>query len=113
MDVPEPELDHWGNPRIGGVGDLVGRAITDLTGFEARVTVLGHVQRGGTPTAYDRVLCTRFGVAAVEAVVDQAFGTMVALQCGQIERVDLESVVGVTKTVDPRLFEGVATQFFA
>lgn len=113
MPRPERVLDQWGHPKIGGIGELVGQAVTDRTGFESRVTVLGHVQRGGTPTAFDRVLCTRFGVAAVEAVVDGAFGQMVALRCDRIERVALSDVVVRTKPVDPDLYEGVARCFFA
>lgn len=113
VPASEPELDVWGHAKLGGVGDLVGRAITERTGFESRVTVLGHVQRGGTPTAYDRVLCTRFGVAAVDAIVDGAFGQMVALNCDQIGMVPLSEVVGRTKSVDRQLYEDVARCFFA
>ena len=82
------------------------------TGFETRQTVLGHVQRGGTPTAFDRVLATRFGVAAIDAVHDDAFGQMVALQGGDIVRVPLSVAVGTLKTVDPSIYE-VAKVFFA
>ena len=77
--------------------------IESRTGFETRVTILGHVQRGGTPTAFDRVLATRFGIAAIDAVHDGAFGQMVALQGGQIVRVPLEEAVGELKPVDPEL----------
>jgi 6-phosphofructokinase 1 len=76
------------------------------------MTILGHVQRGGTPTAFDRVLATRFGIAAIDAVHDGAFGQMVALQAGQIVRVPLAEAVGTLKTVDPQLFHGVAAYFF-
>ena len=81
------------------------------TGYETRVTILGHVQRGGTPTAFDRVLATRFGVAAIDAVHDGAWGTMVALQAGHIVRVPLAEAVGELKLVDPELY-GVAQVFF-
>ena len=74
--------------------------------------MLGHVQRGGTPTAFDRVLATRFGVAAIDAVHDEAFGSMVALQNGDIVRVPLGVAVGTLKTVDPSIYE-VAKVFFA
>ncbi len=77
------------------------------------MTILGHVQRGGTPTAFDRVLATRFGVAAIDAVHDGAFGTMVALQAGEIVRVPLAAGVGQPKLVDPALYHGVAEVFFA
>ncbi len=107
------ELDEWGNPKVGGIGDLIGKAIAERTGFDSRVTVLGHVQRGGTPTAYDRVLCTRFGVAAIDAVHDQDFGSMVALQSDQIVRVRLADVVGVEKPIRPELYTDVAEVFFA
>ena len=76
------------------------------------MTILGHVQRGGTPTAFDRVLATRFGVAAIEAVHDGAFGQMVALQAGEIVRVPLAEAVGELKLVDPALYHGVAEVFF-
>ncbi|HEV8115007.1 MAG TPA: 6-phosphofructokinase, partial [Acidimicrobiales bacterium] len=81
------------------------------TGFETRVTVLGHIQRGGTPTAFDRVLSTRFGIAAIDAVHDGAFGTMVALRADRIERVPLSEGTAELKTVAPELVE-VAEVFF-
>jgi ATP-dependent phosphofructokinase / diphosphate-dependent phosphofructokinase len=76
------------------------------------VTILGHIQRGGTPTAFDRVLATRFGIAAIEAVHDGAFGQMVALQGGHVVRVPLEAAVAELKTVDPGDFARVAGPFF-
>ena len=112
LHVPDRGVDEWGNRRFGGIGVIVGRAIEAGTGFDSRVTVLGHVQRGGTPTSFDRVLSSRFGVAAIDAVHDGAFGTMVALQAGKIVRVDLADVVGAGKPVDPELLE-VAGVFFA
>ena len=112
FDVAEPEVDMWGNPKLGGIGDMVGRAIEQRTGFESRVTVLGHVQRGGTPTAYDRVLCTRYGVAAVEAIHDRDFGKMVSLSADSIIRVPLDDVVDHEKPVSQRLYD-VASKFFA
>ncbi len=81
-------------------------------GYETRVTILGHVQRGGTPTAFDRVLSTRFGIAAIDAVHDGDFGTMVALRADRIVRVPLAEGVGELKTVDPDLYHGVAEVFF-
>jgi 6-phosphofructokinase 1 len=97
--------------RLGGIGTVLAEEIEKRTGFETRVTVLGHIQRGGTPTAFDRVLATRFGVAAIDAVHDGAFGQMVALQSGSIVRVPLEAAVGELKTVDPELVD-VAEVFF-
>ena len=82
------------------------------TGFETRVTMLGHVQRGGTPTAFDRVLATRFGIAAIDAVHDRAFGQMVALQADHIVRVPLSEALAALKTVDLDLLHGVAEVFF-
>src|SRR6202167_5655932 len=83
------QLDSFGHVRLGGVGQLLADEIEKRTGKEARCTVLGHIQRGGTPTAFDRVLATRFGLHAVAAVHDEAFGTMVALRGTEIVRVPL------------------------
>jgi ATP-dependent phosphofructokinase / diphosphate-dependent phosphofructokinase len=107
------EKDEFGHVRLGGIGNTLAEEIKDRTGFDTRVTVLGHVQRGGTPTAFDRVLATRFGVAAIEAVHDGGFGTMVALRADEIVRVPLAEAVGQLKTVDPALYHGVAEVFFA
>ena len=107
----EQEVDQFGHVRLGGIGNEVAEAIEKETGFETRVTILGHVQRGGTPTAFDRILATPFGVAAIDAVHDGAFGQMVALQAGQIVRVPLTEAVKQIKTVDPDLYHGVARIF--
>ena len=113
MEIISNEVDQFGHVRLGGIGTTIAQEIESRTGFETRVTILGHVQRGGTPTAFDRVLATRFGIAAIDAVHDEAFGHMVALQCGEIVRVSLEEAVGRLKLVDPGLYHGVAEQFFA
>ena len=105
------EVDAFGHVRLGGIGQILAEEIEKRTGFETRVTVLGHIQRGGTPTAYDRVLATRFGVEAIDAVHDGAFGHMVALQAGNIIRVPLAEAVAELKTVDPKLVE-VAEVFY-
>ncbi len=105
MVVNSGELDSFGHVRLGGIGQVLAEEIEQRTGFETRVTVLGHIQRGGTPTAFDRVLATRFGVAAIDAVHDGAFGHMVALQAGTIVRVPLAEAVTELKTVDPGLVE--------
>ena len=97
--------------RLGGIGVELEREIEERTGYESRMTILGHVQRGGTPTAYDRVLATRFGVGAVDAVDDGAFGTMVALHATAIERVQLEEALREPKLLDPALYE-TAEVFF-
>jgi 6-phosphofructokinase 1 len=107
----EAELDAFGHERLGGIGDWLAREIEERTGYESRAVVLGHVQRGGTPTAFDRVLSTRFGIAAIDAVHDGAFGQMVALRCGEIVRVPLAEAVGELKLVSPDLYD-VARVFF-
>ena len=112
MVLQSGEKDAFGHVRLGGIGQLLAEAIEERTGFETRVTVLGHIQRGGTPTAFDRILATRFGVAAIDAVHDGASGQMVALQAGDIVRVPLSDAVGELKTVDPDLYHGVAEIFF-
>ena len=107
----EEKLDAFGHVRLGGIGDLLGRMIEQRTGFETRVTVLGHIQRGGSPTAFDRVLGTRFGVKAVELVLEGQFGRMVSLQGNDIRSIPLEEATGALKTVDKNLYE-IAKIFF-
>ena len=103
MAVASREVDAFGHVRLGGIGNMLAEEIEQRTGFETRVTILGHIQRGGTPTAFDRVLATRFGVAAIDCVHDGDFGQMVALQASQIVRVPLAEAVAELKTVDPQL----------
>ncbi|MDA8393082.1 MAG: ATP-dependent 6-phosphofructokinase [Actinomycetota bacterium] len=105
--------DQFGHERLGGIGSFVAEEVERRTGFETRVTILGHVQRGGTPTAFDRVLATRFGIAAIEAVHDGAFGSMVALRADRVVRVPLAEAVTELKTVDPVLLNDVARAFRA
>ncbi|MCK4885156.1 6-phosphofructokinase, partial [Candidatus Bathyarchaeota archaeon] len=97
--------DEFGNPRLGGVGYYVGKEIERCTGIETRVVVLGHLQRGGSPTAFDRVLATRYGIAAIDSVHKGQFGQMVALKGNQIVSVPLKDVIGKRKTVDLELYE--------
>jgi 6-phosphofructokinase 1 len=111
MVVQSGETDEFGHVRLGGIGEVLAREIRQRTGFDTRVTVLGHVQRGGTPTAFDRLLATRFGIAAIDAVHDAAFDHMVALRAAKIVRVPLSEAVGRLKTVDPDLLE-VAEVFY-
>jgi 6-phosphofructokinase 1 len=106
----EKSVDAFGHVRLGGVGVWLEHQIEQRTGYETRVTILGHIQRGGTPTAYDRVLATRFGIGAIDAVHAGAFGTMVALQGMNIVRVPLIEGVGKTKTLDMTLYDA-ATVF--
>jgi ATP-dependent phosphofructokinase / diphosphate-dependent phosphofructokinase len=112
MSLVSGEVDQFGHERLGGIATGLAEEIQRRTGFESRVTILGHVQRGGTPTAFDRVLATRFGIAAIDAVHDGAFGQMVALRADHIERVPLAEAVTELKTVDPTLYHGVADVFF-
>jgi len=103
--------DAFGHVLLGGIGNRVGKELEERTGFETRVTVLGHLQRGGTPTAFDRVLATRFGVRSVELVLSGDFGKMVALKSNEIVGVPLEDAIGTLKTVDMRLYD-IAKLFF-
>jgi 6-phosphofructokinase 1 len=103
--------DAFGHVRLGGIGVELAERIEELTGFETRATILGHVQRGGTPCAYDRVLATRFGVAAAEAALARRFGQMVALRGTQIVEVALAEALREPKLLDPTLFE-TAEVFF-
>ncbi len=97
------KTDEFGHELLGGIGHLLAREIEDRTGFETRVTVLGHVQRGGTPTAYDRVLATRYGLFASELVHRGEFGKMASLAGTEVRAVDLALAVGEPKTVPKQL----------
>ena len=103
--------DAFGHVRLGGIGVMLEREIEERTGYETRVTILGHIQRGGTPTAFDRVLATRFGIAAIDAVDEGDYGKMVALKATDIVRVPIGDAVGTLKTLDPTLYE-TAEVFF-
>lgn len=103
--------DAFGHIRLGGVGTWLAERIEQATGAESRAVVLGHVQRGGTPTAYDRVLATRFGVAAVEALRDGATGSMVALRGIEIVRVELAEATAALKTVPAHRLDEAETFF--
>lgn len=107
----EDKLDAFGHVRLGGIGEILAAEIEKRTGFETRVSVLGHIQRGGSPTAFDRVLGTRFGVKAVELVKNKKFGQMVALSGNKIIDVPLQDAVKALKTVDDELYE-IAKVFF-
>ena len=103
LEIVTPPKDAYGHVRLGGIAHVVAGEIEARTGIETRTTILGHVQRGGTPVAFDRVLATRFGIGAVDAVADGALGDMVALQSGRIERVPVAEAVGHLKVVDEEL----------
>jgi len=102
--VSSGQLDSFGHVRLGGIGQLLADEIEKRTGKEARCTVLGHIQRGGTPTAFDRVLATRFGMHAAQAVYEGAFGTMVALRGTDIVRVPLGEATRELKLVPPERY---------
>jgi 6-phosphofructokinase 1 len=104
------EKDAFGHVKLGGIGAVVGDEIQLRTGYGTRVSVLGYIQRGGTPTAFDRILATRFGVAAVELVRRGEFGKMVALQGNRIVPVDLAAATGSLKTLDEEMY-GIAQVF--
>ena len=100
QDAPVVQaLDDYGYERLGGIGRLVADEVALLTGFETRVTVLGHVQRGGTPTARDRILATRLGLKAVELAAAGTWGRMAAVEGGEIIDVPLEVVTSTRRSV--------------
>jgi len=104
-------VDEFGHVRFGGVGYYIGKEIEEQTGIETRVVILGHIQRGGSPTAFDRILATRYGVAAMDLVHKGKFGYMVALKGNKIVAVPLKDVAGKQKTVDLKLYN-IAKIFF-
>jgi 6-phosphofructokinase 1 len=107
----EEKLDEFGHVRLGGIGERLGREIEKRTGYETRVSVLGHLQRGGSPTAFDRILGTRFGVKAVELVKKKKFGRMVTLAGNKISDVPISEAVRQLKTVDMELYK-ISQEFF-
>lgn len=109
--VSEGGRDEFGHVKLGGIGQLVADAVEEATSYETRVTVLGHLQRGGTPTAFDRVLGTRFGIAAIDLVHADDFGKMVSLQGNEVVAIPLADAVNQLKVVDQELYD-LATVFF-
>jgi 6-phosphofructokinase 1 len=107
----EKKLDEFGHVRLGGIGEALARKIEDMTKFETRVAVLGHIQRGGSATAFDRMLGTRFGAKAVELIENKQFGQMAALKGNDIVAIPIEQAVGTLKTVDPAFYK-MAKAFF-
>jgi ATP-dependent phosphofructokinase / diphosphate-dependent phosphofructokinase len=107
----EEKLDQFGHVRLGGIGQVLAELIEKKTGYETRVAVLGHIQRGGTPTAFDRVLGTRFGIAALKLVEEKKFGHMVSLQGDQITSVPLKDATGSLKLV-PKDLQELSQVFF-
>jgi ATP-dependent phosphofructokinase / diphosphate-dependent phosphofructokinase len=111
MTLVSGELDAFGHVRLGGIGDRLAHEIETRTGKEARAVVLGHIQRGGTPSAFDRWLATRFGLQAVDAVADGDFGKMVALRGTDIIRVPLSEGTAELKLVSPSEYEEASVFF--
>jgi ATP-dependent phosphofructokinase / diphosphate-dependent phosphofructokinase len=111
LEVVGGEKDEFGHERLGGIGQLLEREIGDRTGFETRATVLGHIQRGGTPTAFDRVLATRLGLAAIDAAHEGRWGMMPALKGTSVELVPLREAVADLRMVPPEEF-AAAEAFF-
>jgi ATP-dependent phosphofructokinase / diphosphate-dependent phosphofructokinase len=111
LEVVGGKKDEFGHARLGGIGQLLEREIEERTGFETRTTVLGHIQRGGTPTAFDRVLATRFGVGAIDAATEGKWGMMPALRSMRIELVPLADAVEQLRIVPDEDYEA-ASAFF-
>jgi phosphofructokinase-like protein len=111
MVVQDEKLDAFGHVRLGGIGKVLAQEIEKRTGFEARFVILGYVQRGGTPTAFDRMLGTRFGIAAVDFVHQEKFGKMVSLSGNQIVGIELKEAMSKSKRIDDELYE-IAEVFF-
>lgn len=109
--VTQGMVDEFGRPRLGGIGEVVTRLIAERTGFETRNTVLGHLQRGGVPSSFDRVLATRFGTATVDAVSKKMWGTMVSLNGMDIEHVKLSEATSELKTVPREQWDDAAILF--
>jgi 6-phosphofructokinase 1 len=109
--VQSTSLDEFGHPRLGGIGYALEREIENRTGFETRATVLGHVQRGGTPTAFDRVLATRLGLAAIDAAHAGSWGMMSALRSTKVEMVPLAEAVAQVRRVPVEEYENFDVLF--
>jgi 6-phosphofructokinase 1 len=111
MTVATGQVDEFGHPRLGGIGQQLEREIESRTGFETRTTVLGHVQRGGTPTAFDRVLATRLGLAAIDAAHAGQWGMMTALHATDIKLVSLSDAVAAVRRVPVEEYERYGVLF--
>ena len=111
MEVLTGDLDEFGHPRLGGIGVRLEHEIEKRTGYETRATVLGHVQRGGTPTAFDRVLATRLGLAAIRGAHDGAWGMMTSLRGNEIKLVTLAEAVAEVRRVPTEEYESLGVLF--
>jgi ATP-dependent phosphofructokinase / diphosphate-dependent phosphofructokinase len=112
LEVGEKVYDQFGHVRLGGISETIARSIEDRTGFETRMVMLGHVQRGGTPTAFDRVLSTRYGLAAIDLVHQQRWGQLCVLHGDTITSIPLADTADRTRPVDLSLYHEVAEVFF-
>ena len=112
MRIPEHDRDEYGRPRLGGISQCIAQEIERRTGIETRVTILGHVQRGGTPTAFDRVLAPQLGIAAIDLASEGRWGMMAALQGAEVAAAPISEATGRLNTVPERLYQ-VAEVFFA
>jgi 6-phosphofructokinase 1 len=104
-------LDAFGRPRLGGIGEKLAPLIEEATGIETRATTLGHIQRGGTPSAFDRVLATRFGMNATRVISEGNWGSLVALRGTDIVTTTFESALGELKTVPVERWSEAALLF--
>ncbi len=109
--LQETQKDEFGHVRLGGISQVLAKAIEQRTKYETRFVVLGHIQRGGSPTAHDRVLATRFGVYATDMVHQGDYGKMAALDGNRIVAVPLSVATSKLKTVDPEIYN-MAKEFF-
>jgi 6-phosphofructokinase len=111
LALPAYERDEFGRPVLGGLTTIIAPAIEERTGFSTRVTILGHVQRGGTPNAFDRVLASNMGVVAMDLAQERRWGTMTGMAGNSVQPVDLRQATGELKRVPPELYD-VAQVFF-
>ena len=109
--LSDAEIDEFGHVKLGGIGDVIGDIIEKRTGIETRVVTLGHLQRGGPPTAYDRVLGTRLGIHAARLALKREFGKMVSLRGTRIINVPLADAVGSMRALEPEFLDE-AEEFF-
>src|SRR5690606_18682858 len=107
----ERGLDAFGRPRLGGIGERLAPVIEEITGIETRATTLGHIQRGGTPTSYDRVLATRLGMSVLDLARSKQWGQMVALRGTDIVSVPFSDALGQLKTVPQERYDEAALLF--
>jgi ATP-dependent phosphofructokinase / diphosphate-dependent phosphofructokinase len=111
MILQDMQKDAFGHVRLGGIGSILAKEIENKTGYESRVVILGHIQRGGSPTAFDRVLATRFGIAAIDMIHNEDFGKMAALRGNKIVSIPILEAVNKLKTISEELYQ-VAEVFF-